>query len=265
MKNLFLLLASLLLSTSAANGQHCKEIPDLAHFFQEYRVEGSFLLADLKNDSMICFNSKRTRTPFIPASTFKIPNTLIALETGVLTDENSLIRWDSTHYAIESWNHDQTLRTAFQYSAVWYYQEVARRIGKTRMQKYLDRLKYGNRDISGGIDRFWLDGGLRISSEQQIDFLKRLYTYQLPISRRNIDILKKIMVLEKTDAYILSAKTGLALRADHMIGWLVGFLERDRDVYFFATNIEQHDRSDLFGAARLEITRKIFRYLKLME
>ncbi|MGD0338571.1 MAG: class D beta-lactamase [Bacteroidota bacterium] len=244
--------------------QNFREIPGLSQYFKEYDVVGSFVLYDLNNDSTICYNRDRITKEFIPASTFKIPNSLIALETGVVTDENFVIKWDSTLYGTETWNRDHTLKTAFTNSVVWYYQEIARRIGPERMQHFLDTMQYGNRNISGGIDRFWLEGGLRISQIQQIDFLRRLYTYQLPISKRSIDILKKIMVFEKTDAYTLSAKTGLALRAATRIGWLVGYLERGRNVYFFATIIEQKNAGDLFGNARLEITRKIFHTLKLM-
>jgi beta-lactamase class D len=244
--------------------QNCRELPELGKFFKEYNVVGSFVLYDRNNDSMVCYNHARITKEFIPASTFKIPNSLIALETGVVSDENFVIKWDSTHYGIEPWNRDHTLITAFANSVVWYFQEIARRIGQTRMQHFVDTLRYGNRDISGGIDRFWLDGGLRISQLQQIDFLRRLYAYQLPVSMRSIDIVKKIMILEKTDSYTLSAKTGLALRTDREIGWLVGYLERDGNVYFFATNIEQKDPTDLFGKARLEITRSIFRSLHLL-
>ncbi len=244
--------------------QKCREIPELGKYFNKYDVVGSFVLYDLKNDSTLCYNRERISKEFIPASTFKIPNSLIALETGVATDENFVLKWDSTRYDIESWNKDHTLKTAFANSVVWYYQEIARRIGQKRMQYFVDTLQYGNRDISGGIDLFWLQGGLRISQLQQIDFLRRLYTYQLPVSKRSIDIVKKIMVLEKTDTYTLSAKTGLALRTEIRIGWLVGYLEQGGNVYFFATEIEQKDPTDLFGKARLEITRKIFRALQLL-
>jgi beta-lactamase class D len=244
--------------------QKCREIPELEKYFKEYHVVGSFVMYDRKNDSMVCYNRERISKEFTPASTFKIPNSLIALETGVATDENFALRWDSTKYRVESWNKDHTLTTAFANSVVWYYQEIARRIGQKRMQHFVDTLQYGNRDISGGIDLFWLRGGLKISQLQQIDFLRRLYSYQLPASKRSIDIVKKIMILEKTDTYTLSAKTGLALRTDREIGWLVGYLERDGNVYFFATNIEQKDPTDLFGKARLEITRKIFHALHLL-
>ncbi len=263
-KIILITLFSFLFFQSLTTQQKYREIPELGQFFNEYGVIGSFLMCDLKNDSIICYNRERTTKAFIPASTFKIPNTLIALETGVVTDENFLIKWDSTRYDIGTWNKDHSLKTAFANSVVWYYQEVARRIGQERMQHYVDMMQYGNRDISGGIDLFWLEGSLRISQVQQIDFLRRLYTYQLPISKRSIDILKKIMILEKADTYTLSAKTGLALRAATHIGWLVGFLERGGNVYFFATNLEQTNAGDLFGKARLEITRKIFKRLKLM-
>ena len=154
--------------TWADSSRICTEEPDLVRFFNN--VEGTFVLSNTETARTVCHNQERARTRFLPASTYKIPNTLIALETGVATGSNFPMAWDSTiaprqPWWPEIWNQDHTLRTALTNSVVWYYQELARRIGAPRMQKYLDQFAYGNRNISGAIDQFWLSGGLRTSAE----------------------------------------------------------------------------------------------------
>jgi len=146
--------------------------PELEKDFQGFK--GAFVLYDLKGNRYIRYNPERCAERFIPASTFKIMNSLIGLETGVIPDANYVIKWDGAQYDIPAWNQDHTLKTAIQNSVVWYYQELARRVGEKKMQQYVDAAHYGNRDISGKIDTFWLEGGLRISAEEQVEVLKRL-------------------------------------------------------------------------------------------
>jgi beta-lactamase class D len=183
------------------------------------------------------------------------------LETGVIKDENHTLTWDGTKRAVPAWNQDHNLKTAFQSSVVWYYQEIARRIGEARMKEYVTKAQYGNMDITGGIDQFWLEGKLRITPEQQIDFLKKLYHGRLPFSERTINIVKTIMLLEETPKYKLRGKTGWA----RTIGWLVGYLEQGDNVYFYATNIESENPDKNFGKARYEITKNVLRKLNLLE
>ena len=170
------------------------------------------MLYDLNRNRYIHYDPERCAERFIPASTFKIMNSLIGLETGVIPDEDYVIQWDGTQYAIPSWNQDHTLKTAILNSVVWYYQELARRVGRERMQSYVDAANYGNEDISGQIDTFWLEGGLRISANEQVEFLKRLYQDELPFSTRSVNIVKEILVLEKVGSYQLSGKTGSVQR-----------------------------------------------------
>ena len=132
--------------------------PELEKYFQGFK--GAFVLYDFNKNQYIRFNPERCAEQFIPASTFKIMNSLIGLETGVIPDENYVIKWDGTHYDVPSWNQDHTLKTAIQNSVVWYYQELARRVGSEKMQYYVDAAQYGNQNISGQIDNFWLEGGL---------------------------------------------------------------------------------------------------------
>ena len=191
-------------------------------------------------------------------------NSLIGLEMGVVEDENHVIRWDGTTHAIAAWNRDHTLATAIENSVVWYYQALARQVGREEMQYYVELANYGNEDISGEIDTFWLEGGLRISPEEQVLFLRRLYEGTLPFSTRSMDIVKGILLVEETETYRLSAKTGFGVRVEPQIGWWVGYLEVD-DVYFFATNIEDEQPDANFEGARMEISRSILWELGLSD
>ncbi len=217
--------------------------PELEKYFQGFK--GCFVLYDRNLDQSIRYNPNRCAERFIPASTFKIMNSLIGLETGVIPDENYVIKWDGTHYDVPSWNQDSTLKTAIQNSVVWYYQELARRVGYEKMQYYVDAAHYGNQNISGQIDTFWLEGGLRISADEQVEFLKRLYQGNLPFSQRSINIVKDILVMEKNGSYQLSGKTGSVQRIPPPESWFVGYLETNGDVYYFATNYESSSSDGL--------------------
>ena len=237
--------------------------PELEKYFQGFK--GAFVLYDLNRNQYIRYNPERCAARFIPASTFKIMNSLIGLETGIIPDENYVIKWDGTSYNIPAWNQDHTLKTAIQNSVVWYYQELARQVGKEKMQSYLDAANYGNEDISGQIDTFWLEGGLRISANEQVEFLKRLYEGGLPFSSRSTGIVKEILVLEEAASYRLSGKTGSGQRIMPHQSWFVGYLETKGNVYFFATNFESSS-SDGFanGDTAREISRSILQGLGLL-
>jgi len=224
--------------------------------------KGAFVLYDLNRNRYIRYNPERCAERFIPASTFKIMNSLIGLETGAVPDADYVIKWDGTKYDVPAWNQDHTLRTAIQNSAVWYYQELARRVGEKKMQEYVDAAHYGNQNISGKIDTFWLEGSLRISAEEQVEFLKRLYKGELPFSQRSMNIVKEILVLEKTETYQLSGKTGSGQRITPHESWFVGYLETQGNVYIFAANIESLG-SDGNGDTAKEIVRNILKDLGL--
>jgi beta-lactamase class D len=235
--------------------------PELEKYFDGQ--PGTFVLVDLKRDHILRYNPDRAAQRFLPASTFKILNSLISLETGVIPHENTVIKWDGTSYDVPAWNQDHTMRTAIANSVVWYYQELARRVGKERMQTYVDAAGYGNHDISGNIDSFWLDGALRISADEQVEFLKRFYQNELPFAQRNLDIVKDILVLEKTPVSQLSGKTGTQLRVKPTINWFVGYVEKGDEIYLFATNLELPEGVTDTTRAK-EITKRILRDMELI-
>jgi beta-lactamase class D len=245
--------------------------PDLAAYFKEFPA-GAFVLYDLKKNRYLRYNEARCRERFTPFSTFKIPNSLIGLETGVIRDAEFRIEWDAQKHPphdadappFDTWWQDQTLRTAIKRSVVWYYQELATAVGRQRMQEYVRRLRYGNEDVSGPIDSFWLGSTLKISPDEQVGFLKRLYKEDLPVSKRSTRIVKEIITLEETPAYKLSGKTGGGpLGEGRFLGWFVGYVETKGDTYFFATQIEGPTYASIRDD-RIAVTKRILSDLGYM-
>lgn len=225
---------------------------DLVKLFQDRGVEGTIIISSLDGKRNYVHNSLRSETRFTPASTFKIPNTLIALEEGAVKNEKDVIKWNGTDKGVDAWNRDQTLETAFPVSCVWFYQELAKRVGNQKYLAYLKKLGYGNEMTGPEVTTFWLEGDLKISAKEQVSFLKKLYTESLPYSKGNIKLLKKIMIVEENPQFTIRAKTGWAMRTDPQQGWYVGYVETKRDIWFFATNIEIRKKGD--DAFRKEIT-----------
>jgi beta-lactamase class D len=242
-----------------------EEIKDFSHFFDEYHVEGAFVLYDLQQDKYIRYNPERCSQPVIPASTFKIFNSLVSLETGAIENANSVIQWDSVESWNKDWNRDHTLQSAFQVSCVPCYQQLARKVGEERMQFYIEQNQYGNQDISGGIDMFWLTGNLRISPNEQVEFLKKLYFNELGFSEKTMETVKDIMVIEQDSTYTLRGKTGWGTINDINYGWFVGYVEKGENTYFFATNIESPQPEDSFAQARKAISLHILKELNIVD
>ncbi len=266
-KNTLLILILTVIALSACKQKQINEIRnDFKKYYDCFDVDGSFVLYDPQADKYVFYNKSQFEQTFSPASTFKICNSLIGLETGVIKDENFVIPWDSVVRQNPNWNTDQDLKTAFKNSTVWYYQELARRVGGQQMKYWLDKVHYGNADTSGGIDRFWLSGGLRISPQQQIDFLKNLHDNQLPFSKRSMDMVKNIMITKDTLGFVVRAKTGWSAQDNIDIGWYVGYLENKDKVYYFANCIQSENLNNKsFANARIDIVFLILGDLKLKD
>ena len=214
-----------------------KEVEEV---FKKYKVEGTIVIESLNKKKINIYNDKRASELFSPASTFKIPHSLIALNEGIVK-KDSVIVWDKKIREYESWNKDQILLTAFKSSCVWCYQEFASKIGVEKYKKYLKELNYGNKKIGDDVTRFWLDESLEITTFEQIKFLKRFYTNNLPFKIEDINLLKEIMIDEKNENYTIRAKTGWEWKYD----WYVGYVETKDDVWFFSTNIDTKSKDDL--------------------
>ncbi len=230
---------------------------NLARRFFEAGTVGTFVGYKVDDYLIIASDKDRSGQPQLPASTFKIPNSLIALETGVVEDpDKDVFKWDGVTRSIEAWNKDHTLRSAIAASVVPVYQEIARRIGPERMQKFVDLLEYGNRDIGGGIDQFWLTGNLRIDPVQQVDFVDRLRRGVLPLSKRSQELVRDILPVTKAGNATIRSKSGLvgAERGQPSLGWLVGWVEAGIQQTVFAMNMDCKGPAQI--AARMNVVQQ---------
>lgn len=230
-------------------------------------LNGAILVYDTQENKYYSNNFKRAQKGYLPASTFKIPNSIIALETGIVENDSVVFKWDGKKRRLKVWEQDMTFREAFQFSCVPCYQEIARKVGAERMNGYLNKLDYKKMDVdSTNIDMFWLEGTSSINQFQQIDFLKRFYKNKLPISTETTRLMKKIFFIKKNELYSLSGKTGWSISNDTNNGWFVGYIERQNNVYFFATNVtpKKSFNMKLFPKSRKEVTFKALKSLNII-
>lgn len=228
MRPLFLF-AIIILATACNRHQRVHERPEWNSVFQKHGIsDGCFIIRDHTHEEIFLVNKVRCTQRYSPASTFKIFNSLVALETGIAPDETLVIPWDHVTRWNADWNRDMNMQDAFKVSNVPYYQEIARRIGKNDMQHYLDTVQYGNKNIGKAIDSFWLNGDLQISADEQIGFIRKLYFNELPFSDRSQTIVKiSLMLQEETPGYKLYYKTGWGNDSSgNNLLWVVGYTEK---------------------------------------
>lgn len=218
-----------------------KERRDLSAIFAKHSVVGTFVLYDPSAARLVTVNAARAQRRYVPASTFKIANSLIALETGVAADENEVIPYGGKPQRIKAWEKDMPMREAIAASNVPVYQELARRIGLERYRVWLARLNYGNRQTGTAVERFWLDGPLEISAIEQARFVMLLAQQKLQASARSQSIVRDILRIEDRDGAVLYGKTGW----DGQIGWWTGWVEREgRRVSAFSLNMDMREMAD---------------------
>ena len=241
MPRLLLTLAAVLLSCSAL----AEDADIAARFAHVVGRDGTLVLSALRTGETFVHNDARARHRFSPASTFKIFNTLIALEAKAIGGADDRLTWDGKHYDFPDWNRDQTLASAFRVSCVWCYQTLARRVGAAAYREAIERAGYGALSEPFALTEFWLDGSLRISAREQVDFIKQVVRRTLPFSAHAYDTLRDIMVVEQTPDWTLRAKTGWSTRMTPSLGWYVGYVETRGDTWVFAMNLDLKDEADL--------------------
>jgi beta-lactamase class D len=216
------------------------------------KFDGTVVIIEL-NTSAKTIYGKHADERVNPCSTFKILNSMIALDSGVVQDENETIKWDGIVREYPAWNQDHSMRTAISVSTVWFYQELARRVGVERMARIVAQTHYGNGDTSHTLTDFWLGGGsLLISPTEEAEFLKALVEEKLPFSKHSMKMTKDIITLKKDEQSILAGKTGSC----NGIGWFVGFIKHNDDTQVFSFQI----RGD--GANGAEAKKIALEYLK---
>ncbi len=238
-----------------------RERADWAHLFTEAQSTGCLVVLDARDggETLHVVNRERAERRYTPASTFKVPHSLFALDAGLLRDEFQVIKWDGVQRRVPAWNADQDLRSAMRNSALWVYERFARKLGEKREAAYLRKTGYGNARATGK-EPFWVDGGLAISAFEQVSFLKRLYRNQLPFAVAHQRLVKDVMVNEAGADWILRAKTGWSGR----LGWWVGWVERPNGAVFFAVNIDTPNREADLGKRQV-IVRNVLREMKALE
>ena len=217
----------------------------LEKLFRNAGIEGTIVIESVRTGQRFVHNDPRSRHPYAAASTFKVLNTLVALEENIISGADATFHWDGTQYEIPNWNRNQTLDSAFKVSCVWCFQQLARRVGAQKYPAYIQQANYGQLRQPFNATEFWLDGSLTISAEQQVAFLRQIVNRSLPFRASSYDALKQIMLADETTKYRLYAKTGWAARAPSPVGWYVGFVETSEDIWLFALNLATRDAKDL--------------------
>lgn len=263
MKRFPLLVLTLLgLTASISHTAPVPESPELKAAFQAAGVDGTFVMWDVANDAWIGHDAARAQRRFVPASTFKIPNTLIGLDSGAVKSVDETFAYDGSPRMLPTWEKAMGLREAIQVSNVPVYQELARRIGLERMRAGVAKLGYGNGEIGTIVDRFWLDGPLEISAVEQVEFLRKLALGDLPFSQDAMRAVQEITLLESFDGGELHGKTGWTGSADPQIGWFVGWVKRGDKIYPFALNMTMSGKDEL--PIRVALAKECLRLLGIL-
>ncbi|MGL5933124.1 MAG: class D beta-lactamase [Cetobacterium sp.] len=257
--NIFLVLS---LKIFALNFIENKEIENI---FKKNNVKGTFVLYNPEDQSFIGYNEKRATEGFYPASTFKIYNSLIALDAKVVQNVDEIFyKYNGEKVFLKSWAQDSNLRYAIKVSQVPAYKLLAKKIGMKKMQEEIDRLDFGNKKLGTEIDQFWLRGPLKISAIEQSKILAKLAKKELPYSDNIQQQVKDITLLENNQNWILYGKTGWATsNIDIPVGWFVGWIEKDNSIYSFAINLEMKDSKEL--PKREEIAKESLRVLGMLD
>lgn len=268
---IFSILFSFLAFISPTHAQEkSQERADWGKYFTEFNAKGTIVVADERtsNRSTSVYDEARAKQRYSPASTYKIPHTLMALDAGAVRDEFQVFRWDGVARSFAAHNQDQDLRSAMRNSTIWVYEKFAKEIsetkGKDSARDYLRKLNYGNTDPTTAHGNYWVDGSLAVSAHEQISFLKKLYRNELPFRIEHQRLVKDIMIVEAGRDWILRAKTGWEGR----MGWWVGWVEwpgvdNIGGAVFFALNIDTPNRMEDLHK-REDIVRAVLRSIKAL-
>lgn len=255
----FMLAVSLLWVTPCS---YAAESDELEPLFKD--CTGAFVMHDLKADKWVRYHADLCDQASSPCSTFKILVALAGLENGVIEDESTVLKWDGTKSQIAAWNKDHSLQSAMAESANWYFRKVMDEVGFNKMKSTVTACDYGNKNLSDGLFDAWRSsaGSLKITPNQQVNFLEKLERAQLPFSQRTREIVQKVMLVEGEPNDGLYGKTGTDSKDGKLIsGWFVGFVKKAQNTYVFATRIEADGAT---GRKARGITESVLKKLNIL-
>ncbi|MBO0993928.1 BlaR1 family beta-lactam sensor/signal transducer [Bacillus sp. SD088] len=226
---------------------------DLDRYFQGFK--GSFVLYDASEDQYHIYNQKMSEQRVSPNSTYKIYSALFALESNVITPDNNVQTWDGEVHPYPEWNQNHNLDTAIGSSVNWYFQNLDQKMGKKQLQHYVDKIMYGNENLSGQLDQYWMESSLKISPIEQVELLVALQENRFGFKEENIQAVKQAISIEKKAQGQLHGKTGTGtINGIDVNGWFIGYIEKNHHFYYFAVNI-QNDGAN--GSKAAEIAKHI--------
>ena len=260
MKHLFTTVIVLLSIQAYAAGW--EEDSRIGELFKSAGMKGTFVLYDVTTQRLTGHDRVRAETRYVPASTFKIPNTLIGLSVGAVKNVDEILAYGGRPQPIKAWEKDMSLRQAIVISNAAIYQELARRIGLDRMRDGVSKLDYGNKSVGSVVDQFWLVGPLEVSAIEQTEFLAKLAQNGLSFQKEIQERTREIIRLEQSDDWTLYGKTGWQNVPNPGVGWWVGWVEKRGRVYAFAVNIDIQKASD--AGKRVELGRGSLKVLGIL-
>ena len=227
---------------------------NLSSNFGDYT--GSFVLYDQSADRWNIYNMDHASTRVSPNSTYKIYDALLGLESGIITPEHSTFTWNGEPYPFNSWEADQDLTSAIHNSVNWYFQAIDSQAGFEAVRTFLQTINYGNQNTGTNLNLYWTDFSLKISPIEQVELLQDFYQNNFHFDSKNIQAVKKALLLSTTSSGSLYGKTGTGrVNGKDVNGWFIGYIETANNTYYFATNIQSS--SDATGSQATEITESV--------
>lgn len=257
-KNFLVLTATLLFIFSSCTPNNTKVDNSLKKYFDSSNVDGSFEMLNNQMGEITLYNMKLDTQRISPASTFNVFCSLVGVQSGIIANENMTLEAIGDTTADSS----MTIKEAFQNSYNPYFQALAHRIGRDSLQLWIDSIGYGNKNTAGAIDSFWINNHLQISPDEQLGFMSKLYFEQLPFQKYAQQLVSDLMLREDNTLYRLSYTTGAGIdESGESFGWVTGWIEENRHIYFFVTLIKSKDKARDMNKTGIEVSKKILKHL----
>lgn len=252
-KIFFLFFAFFLLIISSCTLNNTKVNNGLKKYFDSAHVDGSFSFLNNQIGDIVVYNMKLDTERLSAGTSFKILNTLIGVQTGKIVNENTVMKDSSVDTSV-------TLKEAFNNSNTAFFQSLARKIGADTMKSWIDKISYGNKNITGPVDSFWMNNHLKISPDEQLGLMSRIYFEQLPFQKYAQQMVESLMLQEDNTLYKLSYTTGTGIdEKNNFFAWTLGWVEENRHIYFFVTYIKSPEKNQDLKTTGIHISKSILK------